>query len=377
MADFDFVETDSSKIYTAIVGTLMDSVGEPLYPGDERRIFAEALVSVFVSLFADFNDKAKQRTLQYARGTVLDAIGERYVVYRADPAKASATFRFSVADVQAGNIIIAEGTRITTDGSAYFATSEASILPAGSNYVHVLGVCTEGGSKYNGLTPGTISTLVDLIPGIANVQNTTISTGGDNGEPYTEEGDARFRERIRLSPATLSTAGPENAYRYFALSADPDIIDVETICPVDSPCVVNVYPLMKGGAIPDSDTLAKVLGVLSASSVRPMTDKVTALAPAQVSYSINIKYYCYKESEAATIEVIEGSGGAIEQYIDWQSAKLGRDINPDELRRLVLAPASGYGAVRLEVVSPTFEELGKSQVAKLSGTPTITHELIT
>ena len=56
MAEFDFVETDSSKIYTAIVGALMDSVGEPLYPGDERRIFAEALVSVFVSIFSDFND---------------------------------------------------------------------------------------------------------------------------------------------------------------------------------------------------------------------------------------------------------------------------------------------------------------------------------
>lgn len=28
---FDFVTTDAAQIYTAIIGTLMDEVGEPLY----------------------------------------------------------------------------------------------------------------------------------------------------------------------------------------------------------------------------------------------------------------------------------------------------------------------------------------------------------
>lgn len=37
---FDFVETDSAKIYTTIIGSLMDYCDEPLYPGDERRILA-------------------------------------------------------------------------------------------------------------------------------------------------------------------------------------------------------------------------------------------------------------------------------------------------------------------------------------------------
>lgn len=75
--DFNFVETDAAKLYTSIMGSLMDSVDEPLYPGDERRIFGEALVAVFVSLYNEFNDKMQQRTLQYARGNVLDAIGAR------------------------------------------------------------------------------------------------------------------------------------------------------------------------------------------------------------------------------------------------------------------------------------------------------------
>ena len=62
---FDFVEIDSAKLYTSIIGSLMDNCNEALYPGDERRIFGEGIVALFVSLFILFNDKAKQRTLRF------------------------------------------------------------------------------------------------------------------------------------------------------------------------------------------------------------------------------------------------------------------------------------------------------------------------
>lgn len=378
MPEFDFVTADAAKLYTAIVGSLMDSVGEPLYPGDERRIFGEAVVAVMVSLYNEFNDKMKQRTLQYARGAVLDALGERYDVYRAEPAHATATFRFSVAAARTENIVIEAGTRITTDGSVYFATDEIAVLQAGNTYVDVPGTCEEGGTAYNGFTVGTIATLVDLIPYISSVQNTTISAGGDDGEPYTEEGDEKFRERIRLAPSTLSTAGPESAYRYYALSADPEIIDVA----IDSPDanIINIYPLMTGGAVPDQDTLDKVEEVCSAEDVRPMTDLVTAIAPTQVSYDIQIKYYCTQDNEADTIKAVEGEGNAVDRYVEWQCGALGRDINPDQLRKLILCPdwdSALVGADRVEVTKPVFTALSASQVAKWSGMVSITHEVVT
>lgn len=375
MADFDFVETDSAKIYTAIIGGLMDSCNEPLYPGDERRIFGEGVVQAFVGLMSLFNDAAKQRTLRYARGTVLDAIGERYGVERSAPANASAIFRFTASASQLENIIIPAGTRITADGSVYFSIQETSVLPAGEASVDLLGVCISGGSAYNGYTEGSISTLVDLIPYIASAVNVTATSGGDDGEPYDEDGDNRYRERIRLSPASLSTAGPESAYRYFALSADPDIVDVAIDCPVDEPNTVNLYPLMVGGELPDEATLQKVLDAM-ADDVRPMTDKVQALAPEVVTYSVEIKYFCTKDDEAATIQTIEGDGGAIDKYNEWQTAALGRSINPDQLRRFILAPTEGTGALRVEVVSPSYTELSKSQVARLSGSPVVTHEVV-
>lgn len=375
MADFDFVETDSAKIYTAIIGKLMDYCNEPLYPGDERRIFGEGLVMVLTALYSEFNDAMKQRTLRYARGAVLDAIGERYGVERLAPANASAVFRFTASSSQSENIIIPAGTRITADGSVYFAIHETSVLPAGESYVDLVGVCISGGSAYNGYTAGSISTLVDLIPYIASASNITMTTGGDDGEPYSEDGDNKYRERIRLSPASLSTAGPESAYRYFALSADPDIVDVAIDCPVDEPNTVNLYPLMIGGELPDEETLQKVLDALS-DDVRPMTDKVQALAPEVVPYSLEVKYYCTKDDEAATIQAIEGAGGAIDKYNEWQTAALGRSINPDQLRRFMLAPAEGVGALRVDVISPAHTSLRKSQVAKLTGSPVVTHEVV-
>lgn len=373
---FDFVDTDSAQLYTTVIGALMDYCDEALYPGDERRIFGEAIVALLVQLYTEFNDKMKQRTLQYARGYVLDAIGERLDVERAQPASASATFRFTVDVAQAENIIIPAGTRVTTDGSVYFATSENTVLPAGSLYVDVEGVCTTGGSAYNGYTPGTIGTLVDLIPYISGAENTTISTGGDDGEPYTTDGDNRLRERIQLAPSKLSTAGSESGYLYWALTADPDIVDVAIDCPEETPNIVNIYPLMRGGAIPDEETLKKVEESCSGARVRPMSDKVTALAPTAVEYSIELTYYCTQDNETAAIQTIEGDGGAIDQYNAWQTAELARDINPDQLRRFILAPTKGTGAVRVDVTSPTYTDLTKAQVAKLRGTPIVRHEVI-
>lgn len=370
--DFDFIETDSEKLYTNVIGTLMEVCGEALYPGDERRIFGEGLVYVFTSLFHLFNDRAKQRTLQAARGVVLDAIGDRLRVPRLDAAPASAMFRFSVSVAQPENIVIPSGTRVTADGSVYFATQEAGVIPAGALYVDIEAVCTIAGAVFNGYTAGTISTVVDLIPYVSMAINTTTTAGGDDGEPYTEAGDERYRQRIRMAPAALSP-GTEAGYKYYAISADPDIVSVAVDCPEDSPNAVNIYALMTGGVLPDADTLQKILDAISDSNIRIMTDHVQALAPSVVEYGLEFKYYCTPENETATVEAIEGDGGAIDQYTAWQSAALGRSVSPDRLRQYLYSA----GAVRVDIVSPAYQQLTKIQAAQLSGSPVVTHEVVT
>lgn len=107
-----------------------------------------------------------------------------------------------------------------------------------------------------------------------------------------------------------------------------------------------------------------------------MTDLVQVFAPTTVDYDIEIRYYCTKDNEAATIETIEGPGGAIDQYNAWQTSALGRDINPDQLRRFLLAPTDGTGALFVDVVSPTRTTLEKWQAARFSGSLAVSHEVV-
>ena len=374
---YNFTKTDAGEIYNDIIISLEQSVGEPLYPGDERRIFGEGLVAVMVALFNELNDVAKQRMLRWARGPVLDALGYRTGTERLQPVPAKTMLRFSVSSPQEQNIIIPKSTKATPDGVVYFATTQGAVLQAGADFVDVLAQSVEGGGAYNGYAPGTIQTLVDLVPYIAGVSNTDASHGGDDGEPYTIEGDNRYRERIRLSTAKRSTAGPEAAYRYYALSADPEIADVKISTPQAG--TVRIVPLINGGTIPDEDVLAAVYAACSPAAVRPMCDYLVVEVPKTVEYDIHIKYYAKVERETEIINAIEGQGGAIERYNQWQTGTIGQDINPDQLRRFILCPdwESGLaGADRVEVTAPVFTEVDETSVAKFSGKLTVSHEVI-
>lgn len=372
-SELQFIETDAGQIYDFIMYVLENEVAEELYPGDERRIFGEALVSLVVALYSTINDSARQATLRYARGEVLDALGEFAGVYRIEAIPATTTIRFSLKEAITQNIIITKGTRVTSDYTRYFATTETAVLPAGSLYVDVDVQSTEGGSDYNGIPVGEINVLVDLIAYIDSVSNISVTSGG--GEV---EDDEDLRERIRLSPANRSTAGPQNAYKYYAMSADVAIADVYVDSP--TPGVVVITPILYGGGIPDQDVLDKVLAACSADDVRPLTDKVEVSAPTTQSYDIELTYYTTAANESTVIQNIEGEGGAIDQYIYWQGSSLDRNINPDHLRKLILCPEDGegnhlIGAERVAITSPEYMELNHTTVAKFSGTLKVSHEV--
>jgi hypothetical protein len=102
-------------------------------------------------------------------------------------------------------------------------------------------------------------------------------------------------------------------------------------------------------------------------------------APRVHYYDIELKYYTPAADESRAIETIEGPGGAIDQYIYWQDSALDRDINPDKLRALILAPSWAsdlVGAVRVDIITPTFTQLSETTVAKHSGSLVVSHEVV-
>ncbi len=443
MGDLSFLETNSKEIYEDIITSLEENVNEPLYPGDERRVFGDALVALVVAVFNEANNACKQKMLQYASGEVLDALGARYNCTRLPATAAETVLRFSVKETMTSNIFIAEGTRVTPDNEIYFETTESAVLQAGSFYVDVQAKATEPGTSYNGYGIDTIKQLVDMVPYIDDVTNIEETHDGDDGEPYPSEddgsGDEHYRERIQLAPTSLSAAGPEDSYRYYAKSADSSITDVAIISDVETinktlqlhgGCVflggrellidtlvvkgctigtdytvsyenellkitflgdkasaetvditidremagkVLIVPILKGGVIPDEDILNKISEICSAEDVRPMTDLVEVRAPEQVTYDIEIVYYTSSSEESDCVNTIEGTRGALDQFKDWQGTKMGRDINPDKLRSLCLAPSAGTGCNRIEVVAPSYKTVGRAQIAVFSGNLKVSH----
>ena len=124
------------------------------------------------------------------------------------------------------------------------------------------------------------------------------------------------------------------------------------------------------------EQLADVLAACSADDVRPLTDMVTVEAPETHEYDIELTYYTTKANESEVVQNVEGSGGAIDQYINWQGSTLNQDINPDELRKRILCPDWAddlIGATRVQIIKPEYTELNSTTVAKFSGKKTVKH----
>ena len=378
MAQLDLIIVDDNVMQQKVTKFIEENLDETLYPGDERKIFTEVLLAWAVQFCVELNEEFNQRFSQYASGKILDAHGENEGCPRLPKTKSTSTERFILSAAIAHNVVIPAGTRVTADNEKYFATDNLAVIYSGQTQIDVPISAVEGGASYNGYTEGQINKLVDKIEYISAVTNLSETTGGDDGEPYPEEdngaGDEHYYERIRLVKATKSTAGAEETYKYYAKSADPRISDVGVDSPEEG--VIELSIALADGELADQDLLDKVVETCSAKEVRPLGDKVRAKAITQIPYDIEFKYYTTQAEEAATIEEVEGTGGAIERYNEWQTDAIAKEINPDRLRSEVLKNINKpVGADRIEIVSPVYKQLSTNQIAKFSGKITVTHEL--
>lgn len=376
MAQLDLFNVDDQEIYDKITGYVEDKLGETLYAGDERKIFLEIMTAFVVDFLTEKNTEFNQRFAQYAKGKILDAHGENENCERLQKTSATTVVQFALSSAINQNVVIPAGTRVTADDVHYFATDSVAVINAGSTIVDVNTTAVAGGEDYNGFDVGQINKLVDRVEYIATVKNLTVTSGGDNGEPYPEEddgvGDEHYYQRIRLAKATKSTAGAETAYEYYAKSADPSISDVKVTSP--SAGVIKLIITCTGGTVPSQDILNKVLAVCSAKDVRPLDDYVQAVGVTQVPYDIVLTYYTTSNEENAVVEEVEGTGGALERYIAWQSSENGININPDRIRSEILKSENKpIGADRVEITKPVYTTLDETKVAVWSGNMTVNH----
>jgi len=329
----EFFEREANAIIADMIAYYEFTTGKVIAESDPERL----IINMFayrevVNRNAD-NDAAKQMLVRFSRYPVLDYLGQLVGVTRLPAAKAVCTLEFTLVTGH-GAVIVPQGTRVSSeDGAVVFETTDDIIGTIGVDVFEVSATAQTGGTYGNGYIPGKISALIDSLAFVDTVENVDVTSGGSN-----EEIDEQLRDRIVLAPSSFSVAGPTDAYKFFAFSANSAIIDVEVTNPI--PGVVYIYPLTDTVPTPQS-ILDEVLAACSGDKKVPLLDEVVVIAPTPINYSIVIDLTLYNDTDPvlATQSITE----ALTAYSKEKAGKMGIDIIRNQIISLAV-PDGVYNA---------------------------------
>ena len=337
------------KKYLEVTGT--ETTLAPAQP--ERLILYSAAVMLYQGL--QYIDRCgKNGLLKYSTEVYLDNLAALKRVSR-NPAKAAGTtLKFSLSKTQEFDIDIPIGTRVTVD-DLFFATTKPAVIVSGDTATEVPAICLTVGEIGNGYAPGRITTLVDPINYVESVENKTVTSGGTDIET-----DDAFAQRIYLAPSGYSTAGPEDAYRYWIKTHSAAVSDCYITS--ESPGEVDVYVMYENGQIPDPEQLKAMEDYLKEGSRKPLTDKVVVKAPEEKQYKIDVTYYISKSDQEKEELLKKQIEMACTDYQKWQMQVICRDLNPSQLIYMLV----NAGACHVVVRSPVWTEITSAAVSKAS-----------
>lgn len=325
-----------------------------LASADDRRILLQTGAYFIFQGYMFSDDAGKMGLLKYSRGKFLENLGALKHISRNGALSATVTIRFALKEPRLTTTGIPVGTRLTAGDGVYFSTLEYGEIRIGETVVEITAVCMTPGSAGNNYEIGDISTIVDPVPYIDGAGNITRPENGTDIED-----DESLRKRIYMAPSAYSTAGTNDAYAYFVREFNSEVSDVRIISP--APCIVEIRYLLKEGEVPGEESISSLKAYLSQSSIRPLTDQVVVKAPELIPYDLKVKYFINQSDSNRVISIKKCVEEAIRSYEIWQRSKMGRDINPNELIRLILVA----GAKRAEITSPDFKVVGAESVASL------------
>ena len=363
--DIEFLETDTETVISSMIALyeeMQKEAGRDNYkvrPGSPERLFISWMAAIIVQQRTLINETAKMNVPRYAAKSeneeYLDSLAEIFKDTARLPASpASAIFRFHISEPQQQSTIIPAGTRISFDGVIIFATSEVLEIRAGETSGEVEAVCTQPGTVGNGLVAGQVKEVVDLFDHYQKAENITTTSGGAE-----KEDNASYYERMRDSMESFSTAGPINGYIYWTKTVSPAVLDVAVTSP--EACYVDVRVILRDGQEATEAVLKEIEEALNASDIRPLTDIVTVSAPETVDFSVDATFWIAQPNRESAAAIEREVRAAVDSFIVWQTSKMGRDINPSYLTKLMM----DAGAKRVEVRQPTFKTIADIAVGKL------------
>ncbi len=336
----EFIERDPVKITQELIELYERLTGKKLYPAQVERLLIDLIAYRENLLRIAIQEAAKQNLVEYATFPMLDYLGELVGVKRLPAQPARTTLRFYLFSPQNFDVLIPKSTEVEAkDGKCLFETVKEAVIKASELFVEVEALCKTAGTTGNGYLPGEINNLITPLAYVEKVENITTSFGGTEVED-----DGRLRQRIKEAPERFSNAGSRGAYRFFAMSAHQDMVDVAVLSP--QPGIVEVYPLTRYGT-PTQEILDLVYTTLNAEKVRPLTDYVRVLPPVQIDFSITANITLYNFADSRTVQEILQD--RLSKYIEEMRKCLGRDIVRSQIIALI---NSVYGIYKVDLIEP-------------------------
>lgn len=242
---------------------------------------------------------------------------------------------------------------------------------------------------------------LDNLAAFFKTQRLVIDPGNENAippSPPVYENNDDFRARIQLALDGFSTAGPERAYIYHALSASGDVLDASAdapefslatlspelqtqlpanlivlqvdydagiLKPMPGDVVINVLA-RSGNGIASPELINTVNNSLSADDIRPLTDHVHTRAAEIIPYVISAKLFTFAGPDSAV--VLQQANNNAQQYTD-SMRRLGRDITLSG----IYAQLHVAGVQRVELLSPTEDIICSSSQAAHCESITVAH----
>lgn len=324
--DYQFFKLDSEAETQRLIAKWEEVMGTTVTPASPQRLFIAWLVTIITGIKGEANREINKNLASRAEGEDLDELGEViYGVERPKAERAVCTVRFYISEPQAQAVVVPAGVRVTDKGGTLMWELPVDLyIQPGAKYVDGRVECQTLGKVGNGYAKGQINTLVDLYDYCDRVENLTASEGGADAAE-----DGPYFELMKEGMDGKGSGGARGSYVYNAKRASALIGDV--VANTLGPARVAVYVLMKDGTAAGAEIKAAVLEACSQDERCPMTDLVSVEAPEFEDYKIELTYYIKKDAAVSAAQVKEEVEQAVAAYVDWQSGKLGRDINPEEL----------------------------------------------
>lgn len=166
---------------------------------------------------------------------------------------------------------------------------------------------------------------LDNLAALLGVERQVVTPADPEAIPPVEavyESDERLRLRTQLAPSAISTAGPVSSYRYHALSAGSQVLDVAVASPAPGSVTVTVLS-REGNGLADADLLAAVTAALNDESVRPLGDVLAVQSAAIVDYRVTAELTIGAGPDSDA--VLAAATAAVTAYAD-SARKIGRNV---------------------------------------------------